>query len=351
MKNILFTFAPALLLLFGAPSILFSQNTVSSKHISLFQYLKQQPSEVVDITIESNFRELIRNKYKEEYQPALLTIKGDDGQEHTIEAKIRTRGNSRKKICYYPPFKLKIPKKNLFPTGLDSAFNKYKMVVRCKPSDAYDDYLIREYMAYKVMGAVYPYAFGVQLLNIHYKDVRDNGKVKERTQMAFMIESEEELAQRLNGINIERERSGFHHLEREMCLKMCVFQYMIGNEDWAVPNLHNMKLLKVPEHEKMVPVPYDFDYSGLVDTDYAVVRENLNADDVKDRFYLGPVMQKGEVKLILQYFKSRKSEVFKTIEELKAIDKRIAESIEGYIKFFYMEVENENTLAKVLTQY
>ena len=35
--------------------------------------------------------------------------------------------------------------------------------------------------------------------------------------------------------------------------------------------------------------PYDFDYSGIVDTDYAVPGEGVDIKSVRERAYLGPV--------------------------------------------------------------
>ena len=63
---------------------------------------------------------------------------------------------------------------------------------------------------------------------------------------------------------------------------------MIGNTDWSVPNQHNCKVLSGMniEHSDLgTIVPYDFDYSGLVDADYAVPYEGLALESVRERRY------------------------------------------------------------------
>ena len=54
--------------------------------------------------------------------------------------------------------------------------------------------------------------------------------------------------------------------------RVALFEYMIGNLDWSVPVRHNIKLIVPKEDSNAIafPVPYDFDYSGLVKTDYAI---------------------------------------------------------------------------------
>jgi hypothetical protein len=47
---------------------------------------------------------------------------------------------------------------------------------------------------------------------------------------------------------------------------------MIGNNDFSTYAPHNEKLMEVDG--KIVPIPYDFDLSGLVNASYAVVSVN-----------------------------------------------------------------------------
>ena len=66
---------------------------------------------------------------------------------------------------------------------------------------------------------------------------------------------------------------------------------MIGNTDWTVPVFHNNVLIisqgNLQGLGSGIAVPYDFDYSGLVDANYAVPSDQLNLPSVLDRRYLG----------------------------------------------------------------
>ncbi len=47
-----------------------------------------------------------------------------------------------------------------------------------------------------------------------------------------------------------------------------MFQYVIGNADWAVPTLHNIILFE-GQNLEYYAVPYDFDCTGIVNPRYA----------------------------------------------------------------------------------
>jgi len=65
-----------------------------------------------------------------------------------------------------------------------------------------------------------------------------------------------------------------------------LFQYMIGNTDWSGTKGHNMELVKGPS-EAQWAVPYDFDFSGIVDARYASPDPRFRIKDVRQRLYRG----------------------------------------------------------------
>lgn len=320
---------------------------LTADSLTLFSLLDQMKEDVLSVTIKSNFQQLVSRKFNEEYQPATLSFEGPGGQPFSFDIKIKTRGNSRKSICFYPPLKIKFKKSQLQNERL-LPFNQYKLVTQCKVGSTYEEYIMKEYLTYKLMEKIYPYAFKVKMLNITYLDERDNGKVKEKQQLGFLIESEEELAVRYNAHLIDRNKSGFHHLERGPALHMSLFQYMIGNTDWAMPNMHNMKVLKVPQYDKLVPLPYDFDYCGLVDTDYAVVHEAFAIKDVKERLYIGPSCEEGEARALIKEFADKKQDALDCINNFKLLDERERKRMVNYLSSFFEELEDERRMQRIL---
>ena len=64
-----------------------------------------------------------------------------------------------------------------------------------------------------------------------------------------------------------------------------VFMYMVGNTDWSLPYLHNIRVFQ--NFTSYIAVPYDFDWSGIVDAPYAVPDYRLNIKSVRDRIWRG----------------------------------------------------------------
>ena len=101
------------------------------------------------VTIQSDFKNLVKKKYKEEYQDAEFTLMLNDSVQVTRDIKIKARGNMRKSSCLIPPLKLNFPKKKAFIKQMES-FDKIKMVLDCKRGETYEQYLLLEYFAYKI---------------------------------------------------------------------------------------------------------------------------------------------------------------------------------------------------------
>ena len=75
--------------------------------------------------------------------------------------------------------------------------------------------------------------------------------------------------------------------ERDHFLKMAVFQFMIGNTDWSVPYLQNIKFITKDSTKAPLTVPYDFDHAGIVSAPYALPAEELEMSSVLERRYRG----------------------------------------------------------------
>jgi hypothetical protein len=69
--------------------------------------------------------------------------------------------------------------------------------------------------------------------------------------------------------------------------RMALFEYFIGNTDWSVEFLQNVKLLAQDSNGIAHTVPYDFDHAGLVSAPYAKPAEELELSSVRERRYRG----------------------------------------------------------------
>jgi hypothetical protein len=118
----------------------------------------------------------------------------------------------------------------------------------------------------------------------------------------MFIEDDGDVARRMGG-RITEEKQDLGRLDTDAFTRMTLFEYMIGNLDMSVIAFHNVKAVQVPAGT-VYPVPYDFDYSGLVDATYAAPPPGLGVTTVRDRVFRGPCRTEAELQPFLQQFLS-----------------------------------------------
>jgi hypothetical protein len=305
--------------------------------------------DVLEIILESDFKAFLKNKYKDEYQPAVIRYMYNDTIKVSRNIKIKPRGAFRRANCYYPPMKLNFPKGKVRLKQLEE-FDKMKMVSECKRNQLHEQYVFNEYLVYKLYNILTDYSFRVKLLKVTYYDL---GKDKETYgRYAFLIESSGQLAARLNALEIKTKNIGDAYIDRDLGTVMYVFQFLIGNTDWSVPGLHNVKLLKSkdPTAQLMHAVPYDFDYSGIVNAQYAIPHESLGISSVRERLYRGFCREKSELDETLDMFRAKKSEIVSLFEDFELLEDRYRKSTLKYIDEFYRIINSESWLKREILE-
>ena len=306
---------------------------------SFFNAIQADGNSAAQVDIVVDFKNIIRHKNDEIYQKATMTI-SLEGQEEPValEVKLKSRGNMRKEICYFPPLKLNLRKSELRALGLNADLDKYKLVLQCFGTDISEVYLEKEYLAYKIYETLTPYSFRVKPIQVNmYVEGEDEPT---HTLIGLIIESEDELAQRENGRIIDRSRASFNLMDREARLTMAMYQYLIGNTDWYAGNLHNLQLLKVPEADRVIPLAYDFDYSGFVGTNYAVPHESIPIKSVRERYYMGVECTQEEYDAVAANFLEQREAITNLVNGFGLLEPKWRKSIIKYIDQFYKVFEN-----------
>ncbi len=306
------------------------------------KYTLFDEEEPIEITLKSDFRNLVKKKYKDEYQSAILETKFNDSILIVRAIKIKPRGNFRRRTCYYPPITLNFPKNKTILQHL-SEFDKLKLVQLCKRGAQYENYLLSEYYAYKIYNIITPFSFRVRLLKISYIDT--SGKSKPRTNFAFVIENENQMAARLNAISIKTENVHSERTNKQLSLILYMFQFLIGNTDFSIPVLHNIRLIKINDIDMLEPVaiPYDFDYSGIVDAYYAIPFEEFPIESVTERYYRGFCRSEHELKLIINIYIKIKREIYNLYLQSEFLDQKEIVRTTRYLDTFYNLIEREDT--------
>jgi hypothetical protein len=165
---------------------------------------------------------------------------------------------------------------------------KMKIVTHCMKRESYQDYLLKEFLAYKIYNIISPYSFRVRLLRITYIDTGRNNKKLEG--WAFAIEPKEMLAERINATLIEDDELAMRHMNAEVMDRLAMYNYMIGNTDYSITGTHNVEIYNTKKTgiPNYIPIPYDFDFTGIVNAIYANPAKQANIKEVTDRYYTGP---------------------------------------------------------------
>lgn len=241
---------------------------------------------VLPIKLSYSIKDIKKNTNDTTYVKSSLSYKLHDDSWLEIDIQLRARGNYRLKNCYFPPLKIKL-KKDLVKNTIFQGNKSLKLVLPCLQEKDNNDNVIKEYLAYKLFEIVSPYHFKTRITDITFEEKKGK-KTKVYKIKGFLIEDDKTVAKRLNGKIYD---GVIHPLsqEAEACVRNAFFQFMIGNTDFSQAYSHNVKLLYIDE--QMLPIPYDFDMAGLVNTSYAAVSEipgdKVTRTSVTQRMYRG----------------------------------------------------------------
>jgi hypothetical protein len=288
---------------------------------------------LLNATLTLNIKKVLAEKEKEGYIfPATFSCKMGDSLNVNDQISVEVRGHFRRTYCYLPPLKL-IYKNN--PAAAFYRLKSLKLVNTCVPKWPDDQNLLKEFLIYKIYNLITDKSFRVRLLNLSYKD--SSGKKKTITQHAFLMEDIKEVAKRNDCADWTGKKYSTEATNRRQMTIVAVFEYMIGNTDWSVAANHNIKLIHANNDPMSRPfvVPYDFDYSGFVNTSYAVPDERLGIESVRQRVYRGFPRTMVELNDVLDIFKKQKANIYALINNLNILTAETKSGMIEYLDDFY----------------
>lgn len=317
--------------------------TCTTKEITETKYTKTifqaiRLAEPVELRLTTRLQNLVGNTSEESYQNAALEIIDQNGPLRVYQVEIRPRGITRRKFCSFPPLKIKFKKAELQRDSL-SDHNELKLVTHCQPDSLYDQLILKEDMVYRLYNVLTDRSFQTQLIRITYADSAQS--VPSMTRYGFLIEGEHELASRLGGTFMPDGVELPKILDKDQYKLFVYFQYMIGNTDWNLGNHHNNGLLTFesgqPEGKTAspYPIPYDFDYSGLVNAPYAQVFESLPISNVRERLLMWRGKKDEDFSATVQIFKHKQAELQAVIDNTTGLSDSIREDALNYLDSFF----------------
>ncbi|MES2646069.1 MAG: hypothetical protein V4717_04280 [Bacteroidota bacterium] len=323
--------------------VLFLNNTTLSAQTTLKQKAFFNDTSIIPVTFSTDMGNLTSGKIKDGKQPGRFTATFNE-QKMTGKVIVNTRGKMRKSICFIPPLKIDFLKDSGSFWG---PLKTLKLVSPCESNPNYEQLLVKEYLVYKMYNVLTDLSFKVRLLQLTYED--EKGKKKPITQYAFFLEDEDQMAKRNQCISIENNKYLTDATDYNQITLTCIFEYMIGNTDWSVPNNHNIRLIrsKKDSFAKPIAVPYDFDYSGIVNAPYATPDPELEIQYVTERLYRGFPRKMEQLEPIIQKFKDKKADILAVVNNcmlLKPYDKK---EMISYLEEFYKQIDKPSTVKTI----
>lgn len=330
------------------PVLLFAQDTSSAAlKTSLNRKVFFTSNDPVEITLVSDFRTIKNKKQKKVFQPATVSLALPNLAPVTETIQLAARGEFRRTTCLMPSLMLDF--KNEKAPKL-STLKRMKLVCGCSSSKFDEELLLKEYLVYKIFNTLTDMSFGVRLAKMTYRDVQN--KMKEYTQYGFLIEDLDDLAKR-TGCREYKKKIQFATLtDRNQMTLVSMFQYMIGNTDWSLPNNHNIRYIQLRTDTASYPyvIPYDFDYCGVVNAPYAIPQPEFGIERVTDRYYRGVAREKPEIDEMVKLFKEKREIITSLIMNFELLDKKVRQSMVRYIDDFYSDLNDKRKLKYVFQE-
>ena len=336
MRTILFVIA----LLFAAPAA-----AAAAPPKPLFA-----SEDTIHITIQGPISTLARNR-SSEARPGTLTIGAE-----TLPVTLAVRGITRRdsEICGFPPIRVEFARPPA-PTSLFAGQKRLKLVTHCRSQESFQQYLLLEYAAYRMYQQLTPLSFRVRLADVDYRQPDGKPFVQ---RLGFFLEDTSDVAKR-NGLKELHapELIPVTTLSPVGAARYAMFQHMIGNHDWSMragPKgddcCHNAKLIGGLglASGAVIPVPYDFDFSGLVDTPYATPPDVLHINDVRQRFYAGYCMHNVEAAAIAAQMRTMRPQLLAALASTPGLQPQTIARAQSYLDGFFRGVSTDAAVAMLL---
>ena len=297
-----------------------------------------ESSAPLEFTLSGNFKQIQGDRMPTSTKtfPATIEFQQTDGSPTRIDIPVRTRGQIRRSydVCSFAPIRLEFPK----GTGKGTVFDgqeHLKLVTHCRDFKEAEQYPLREYAAYRIFNLLTPKSFRARLVNVTYFNTAGNKSLG--THHGMLIEDDSDLAKRIEG-RIVTQTPLLSRLDRDYFTLVTTFFYMIGNLDVSVIGQHNVKLVQTRDRA-VYAVPYDFDYSGLVDTPYALPPKELQVASVRDRMYRGPCRSTPELETFFAQFRAIRPAIAALYDSISDFDAKGKKRALEFLDQFYRTLD------------
>ena len=308
----------------------------------------------LDVRIAAPLRTLTTERPLEEELPASFEYTSELGETIAVDVQIRTRGRfrHRRETCRFPPMRLNFRKSAVADTLLHKQ-DKLKLVTHCQSAGRFEQVLLREFIAYRLLNVLTEQSFKVRLLRITWVD-QERGD-KELIKYGFLIEHRDRLAKRIGLPVVDVAATSVDRLMPAHTNLMSVYHFMIGNTDFSPIRgadddcCHNHELFGEKD-AKWVSIPYDFDMSGLVNAPYAAPNERFKLRNVRQRLYRGRCAFAPELQNTIAHFQANRELLYETADSVTEAQPKTRRYVNSYLDEFFEVLDSERRLNNQLVK-
>ncbi len=304
-----------------------------------------ESDDLLEVTIRAPFETIMGDRPDEDYVPGTFEYTDADGAAVVLDVGVRTRGEFRRRrdVCPFAPLRINFKKGQVKGTEF-AGQDKLKLVTHCRSGHGgYEQSVLGEYLAYRILNAVTDNSFRVRLMRVTYAYTDDSD---EKQSYAFFIEHKDRLAKRLDRDLYEPAETEISELDAENLNLTSVFQYLIGNTDFspvaARPDehcCHNYVLFGEPP-ARVLSIPYDFDQSGLADAPHANPNPRFGLRSVQDRLYRGRCVNNHILESSYQAFRDQRDHIYGLIDTTPGMSNKYRKQHRKYVESFYEVIDN-----------
>jgi hypothetical protein len=307
-------------------------------------------TDTLALKLSADFRAVNKNRSPDSTTPypGVLVVTGAAGNGRDIPVTLRVRGHVRRlqRTCDFVPLRVEFEKAEVKDTVF-AGQDDLKLVTHCQDSREFDQYVLAEYLAYRIMNAVTPWSFRARLARIAYVDAPSGKTVA--TRFGVLIEKDTHVARRVEGRVAPLQNRLFRSLDQDSLVMMALFQFLIGNTDYSIIKLHNIRLIQDIQGG-LHPITYDFDLAGLVHPPYAAPNPILRTQiaTVRDRLYRGPCLTAQQLEPYLARFRAKKAEVLALVTSITEFEPGARQDVLDYVKDFFDVIESRSRTSLAL---
>ena len=311
-----------------------------------------EASNTIGVTIKGPVAELVRSRSRDPLPATLQTTTGE-----TLPINLSVRGLTRRMAdtCDFPPLRVEFTRPPP-PTSLFAGQKRLKLVTHCRNEGSFQQYVLLEYAAYRLYNVLTPMSFRARLATVDYQNEEGRPVI---SRVGFFLEDTDDVAKRNGMKEIHApERIPISTLSPVESARYALFMHLIANHDWSMRAgpvgddcCHNAKLIgrSGVAQGAVIPIPYDFDYSGFVNPPYAVPPEQLQIHSVRDRLYRGYCIHNREAAAVAAQMRSARPQLQAALASVPGIEPRTMSRAASYLdQFFGLISTDADTAAKVL---